>query len=61
MPFEILKDGEIVKCTMTDEKITPDVPDTNKDDNKLLNYFTGIFLVSGISGLIYAKKKNKEN
>lgn len=61
MSFEILKDGEIVKCSMTDEKIIPDVPDTGKDDNKLLNYFTGIFLVSGISGLIYVKKKNKEN
>lgn len=58
--FEIKEDGEIVKATMTNEKIVIDVPitESNKDQNI---YTTGvIFIVLGIGATVYVKIKKRK-
>ena len=44
MYFEVLEDGEIIKCTMTDEKIVIEVPNTLKN-----NYIP--FIMFGIAAI----------
>ncbi len=59
MYFEILEDGEIVKATMSDEKVIIDVPitESNKDQNV---YTTGIaFIILGLGATIYVKRKKR--
>ena len=57
MYFEILEDGEVVKTTMTNQLLIPDVPSTNKYEVPLF-IVVSIFSISvGIGALIYAKKK----
>ena len=58
--FEILEDGEIVKATMSNEKIV-EVPNTFKDDNLTYVMLGLIVLGSGVVtyGIIKNKKKNK--
>ena len=59
MYFEILEDGEIVKCTMTDEKIIIEVPNTEENSYiipisvLLIGISTGIIIYEEI------KKKRK--
>lgn len=57
MYFEILEDGEIIKCTMTDDKIV-EVPNTNKNDTLALGMITLISLGAGC--VIYGTIKNKK-
>jgi len=59
MFFEILEDGEIVKATMTNEKVIIEVPITGVNEYPVLYIVSGILLLSGIGVIIYAKKKNK--
>ena len=60
MYFEILEDGEIVKCTMTDEKIIIEVPNTEENSYiipisvLLIGISTGIIIYEEI------KKKRKK-
>ena len=59
MYFEILEDGEIVKCTMTDEKVIVDVPNTEEN-----NYIIPISLIlmAGATGVvIYEEIKKRKN
>lgn len=60
MYFEIKEDGEIVKCTMTNEKIVVEVPNTEENDSFLIEIISGIICVSGIGIIIYARKKSEE-
>lgn len=60
MYFEIKEDGEIVKCTMTNEKIVVEVPNTEENDSFLIEIVSGIICVSGIGIIIYARKKSEE-
>ena len=59
MFFEILEDGEIVKATMTNEKVIIEVPITGINEYPVIYIVSGILLLSGIGIVIYAKKKNK--
>ena len=60
MYFEIKENGEIVKCTMTNEKIVVEVPNTEENDSFLIEIISGIICVSGIGIIIYARKKSEE-
>lgn len=60
MYFSIKEDGEIIKCTMTNEKIIVEVPNTEKNDNFLVEIISGIICISGIGIIIYARKKSEE-
>ena len=59
MEFEITKDGEIVKCTMTDELIVTEVPNTNKDEFPIVELISLLLTGIGFGVLFYVKKKNK--
>ena len=59
MYVEILEDGEIVKCTMTDEKVIVEVPNTEEN-----NYIIPISLIlmAGATGVvIYEEIKKRKN
>lgn len=58
MYFEIKEDGEIVKCTMKDEKII-EVPNTEMNNLHIKEIGSIILCVAGIGVIIYAKKKRK--
>ncbi len=60
MYFEIKENGEIVKCTMTNEKIVVEVPNTEENDSFLIEIISGIICVLGIGIIIYARKKNQK-
>ena len=65
MWFEIKEDGEIVKATMTDDKLIIEVPNTLKNDNNVIELSLLVVLASGlcITGLEifkYAKKKKEK-
>ena len=59
MYFEILEDGEIVKCTMVDEKVVIDVPNTGINDKHIIEIVGIVALISGIGVFVYDKKKRK--
>jgi hypothetical protein len=59
MYFSIKEQGEIVKCTMTDERIV-EVPNTESNDYYVIEIIGGILLVIGSGVIIYANKKSKE-
>lgn len=58
MYFEVLEDGEIVKCTMKDEKIVVEVPNTLSNDYMPIIMF-GI-TVAGLGAFAYGIKKSKK-
>ena len=60
MYFEINENEEIVKCTMTNEKIVVDVPNTEENEKFLIEIISGIISVSGIGIIIYARKKSEK-
>lgn len=60
MYFEITEDGEIVKATMTDEKIV-EVPNTFKNDDLTLGMVGLIILGSGVAICGTIKNKRKKN
>lgn len=57
MYFEILEDGEIVKATMTDEKVVVEVPNTGVMDAHLIEIIGSLMLISGIGVIVYVKRK----
>lgn len=59
MYFEVLEDGEIVKCTMKDEKIVVEVPNTLKYDYMPFVMF-GVTVV-GLGAVAYGIKKSKKS
>jgi len=56
MRFEIKENGEIVKCSMINEKI--DVPITELNKNYIMEILGTILLLGGIGAIIYAKKRH---
>ena len=59
MYFEILNNGEIVKATMTDEKIVIEVPITGETDYHVIEIIGSLIILSGIGVIVYVKKKRK--
>ena len=59
MYFEILEDGEIVKATMTDEKVIVEVPSTGITDSHFIEIVGTMFILGGIGAIIYVKKKKQ--
>ncbi len=57
MYFEILEDGEIVKATMTDEKVIVDVPSTGITDSHFIEIIGALLTLGGIGVIVYVKKK----
>jgi hypothetical protein len=60
MYFEIRENGEIVKCTMVDEKIEIEVPNTGLKGIDTVKPISFILLALGIGVVIYATKKNQK-
>ena len=64
MYFEVKENGEIVKATMTDDKLIIEVPNTLKNDNTGLYVSIVSFGILGVlligAGIHYEKKKNKK-
>ena len=60
MYFEILEDGEIVKCTMTDEKIIIEVPNTEENSYIITISVLLIGISTGIIIYEEIKKKRKK-
>ena len=64
MYFEVKENGEIVKATMTDDKLIIEVPNTLKNDNTGLYVSIVSFGILGVlligAGIYYEKKKNKK-
>lgn len=59
MYFEVLEDGEIVKCTMKDEKIVVEVPNTLNND--YLPFIMFGVTVIGLGVVAYGIKKSKKS
>ena len=59
MYFEILEDGEIVKCTMTNEQVIVEVPNTLLDDNYIPEIIGSIIILLGIGVIVYEIKRKK--
>lgn len=59
MYFEVLEDGEIVKCTMKDEKIVVEVPNTLNND--YLPFIMFGVTVIGLGAVAYGIKKSKKS
>ncbi|MGM9875727.1 MAG: SpaA isopeptide-forming pilin-related protein [Bacilli bacterium] len=58
MYFEVLEDGEIIKCTMTDEKIVIEVPNTLKND--YIPFIMFGMSVIGMGAVAYGFIKSKK-
>lgn len=56
--FEIKEDGEIVRASMTNEKIEVPVFKTNTNDGIIANTLFGISFLVGIGGMYYERKKS---
>ena len=59
MYFDIKEDGEIVKATMTNEKVIIDVPITGLDKTYVIEIVTSILAIVGAGIIVYAIKKRK--
>ncbi len=59
MYFEILEDGEIVKCTMTNEQVIVEVPNTLLDNNYIPEIIGTIIILLGIGVIVYEIKRKK--
>lgn len=57
--FEILEDGQIVKDTLSNEKIIIEVPNTSVADSKVVTIVTLVSIIAGIGFIIYDKKRKK--
>ena len=55
--FQILENGEVVKATMTNEKVIFDVPDTDVTDNHIIEIFALALIILGLGAMFYGKKK----
>ena len=60
MYFEILEDGEIVKCTMVNELAPIDVPNTGIEDSHVFEIVGGLLILVGLGGTVYAIKKKRK-
>lgn len=58
--FEILENGEIVKASLTNEKIIVEVPDTGLNETYVIETAGALLILIGIGGFIYAIKKKRK-
>ena len=61
MFFEIKEDGEVVKATITDEKIIIEVPITEQNKSYIFYIVSGVIIAVGVGIIIYGKAKSKED
>lgn len=59
MYFEILEDGEIIKCNMTNNLIITEVPSTGLNQINYYKITSMLLAVLGLGVLLYANKKKK--
>lgn len=57
--FEILENGEIVKASLTNEKVIVEVPNTGLNDSYIIEIISVLAIITGIGAIIYGKKKRK--
>jgi len=57
--FEIKENGEIVKASMTNEKIEIEVPNTGLSDSKVFNVIVLVCIILGVGYVICDKKRKK--
>ena len=57
MYFEITENGEIVKCTMPNELIITEVPNTMENEFPVLELTSLLLCCVGIGVVLYVKKK----
>jgi len=60
MYFEIKEDGEIVKCTMVDEKVVVEVPNTGISEYPIVEIIGSLLIISGIGVIVYVKTKKRK-
>ena len=60
MFFEIRENDEIVKCTMVDERIEIEVPNTGLKGFDMINPISLVLLCLGIGVVAYAIKKKRK-
>lgn len=58
--FEILENGEIVKASLTNEKIKVKVPNTGLNESYFIESIAGLLILVGLGGIIYAIKKKRK-
>lgn len=56
--FEILENGEIVKASLTNERVIIEVPDTGLNESYIIELMGCVLIFVGIGGVIYVVKKN---
>ncbi len=59
MYFEILENGEIVKATMTNEKVVIEVPDTGIKELPMVETISGLLILTGLGVVVYGIRKSK--
>ena len=59
--FEILENNEVVKATMTNEKIIIEVPNTSANEFDYTYILAGILVLGGITFIVYEKKRKNKN
>lgn len=60
MEFEILNNGDVIKCTMTNELIITEVPNTEENKFPLFELISLCVCGLGLGVVIYAKKKKNK-
>ncbi len=60
MYFEILEDGEVVRCTMINELAPIEVPNTGIEDSHIFEIVGVLLLLVGFGGTVYAIKKKRK-
>ncbi len=59
MYFEIKEDGKIVKCTMVNELVPIEMPNTGIEDNYLFEIIGGLLILIGLGGTLYVVKEKR--
>ena len=60
MEFEILNNGDVIKCTMTNELIITDVPNTEENQFPVFELLSLCICALGLGVVAYAKKKKSK-
>ncbi len=58
--FEILENGEVVKASLTNEKIIIEVPNTGLNETYIVEIVSSLIIIIGIGGTVYAIKKKRK-
>ena len=61
MYFEILENGEVIKATMTNEKVIIEVPNTGINEMPLIEIGSIVLILGGTGVILYGIKRNNKN